>query len=1115
MKIKKLIKYSLSFFAVTILIVVILLGGFIYHTSYSESGGQLVFEQTQGFLKDFFNIELSASEYSIKPLQFWQIKDLRVVKQEEENGGLSLDILVKSVDLKMSFSILSQNLLVPNFEIDGANIKAKLKAPESTEPEIYDGTESEETDLNTMIMELFLVSSEVIVEKFSVKNSSLDFHYITADQDIRVRESINLEGMFRFKDRRMAFQLNSNLKNTGEPSMTLDSEFMNLSFDLESQIDFDFEVGLEESSWVFRSKDSKSNLEVVDFEMIQKSKGETARLDAEPISLEFKLNQEIRTNDIRNFPFLIAKNYGLFLTGKTKKVRYRSKSLKGKVLSTVADLEGILIDIEVPDRPGAKDKIDSKLSSLIRVEKIRSPFLKKPAILLFESELSIKDSLESGKFNLIGVFDGIRFLNTENTLDVNSQNALSSSLKVEFPRKVLNKFVLPALPFDFSGLRGRTVLEIKKKAEVQHILDFISSLHSQLDYSVQVSIDNPSEKPFSSLLVNSTGTLQEFKPTQLKFDLESPSISYMQNSADQIKLAGSLDSSNEVRLKLNSKTLKIDGLKSIESLVLEKKANISSDYNEFKGELSVSAFENSVVSIDFAARVLDSCDIQINTKLIDLEVASKLLKQNLSFLGQWKADLTSKFSSQKSCLDVSSSGRLLEEEKFNVHMSGVAQQTEDGEGQFSSVFYDDVKFDFNMNMADELEVMAKLDLPQIDVKKLLKSGEMKMEFDSTLNRKTLKSGKLNFEMENKTLSLAKPDGGFESFGAIKSKVVGELNADSVLTLPIAYIDFGDRFFRTRVSGQYDLKRKNSLIQGRVQLQSKSKEIKTVLGSVLGKMTIPFELGIRRGTELKLTGRMLFNKFFIEKDGFAIGPINGPVNFEERLSLKGKAVSFTEVIQRNPFERVEYKQVQPLLSEADQLFVKEVRWAGRSFGPIYGFFSVKQNLLNMHSFDFVFPDGGHMDGEFSLDFRPQQLEIGLLNRVTQLRLSKVLPEKFLKGIDRSKDMVSARTGIVFNLNEGQINGRIDVTKVSEDGLLSLLNVLDPTYENDQINKARLGLSLAAPSEVVMVFNQGFVDVEISFDALAVPGISLYGIPVSQIMLSKLEGIKKLLQEIPLK
>jgi len=286
-------------------------------------------------------------------------------------------------------------------------------------------------------------------------------------------------------------------------------------------------------------------------------------------------------------------------------------------------------------------------------------------------------------------------------------------------------------------------------------------------------------------------------------------------------------------------------------------------------------------------------------------------------------------------------------------------------------------------------------------------------------------------------------------------------------------------------------------------------------TVRGRITLPIHLTIYRGREVSLSGEASLGDFAWSKDKMSASGINGRVPFSEKLDWDGKNIHFSRLMNQNPFERVAFERIRPLLSGAEQLRVDKITWEDRVYGPFIGYFSVEQNMLSIHQFDFDMGPG-RIHGEMFFDAYPANLRLGVLARLTGLDMNEILPERFLKRLKPGEKVINGRSGFVLNINRGVLDGRIDVTDMGPDQLAALINVLDPSYEDSKMNKVRGLLRVGYPTSVSLVFRDGFMDMDIDLMILRVgQRESLREIPLSSILSGPTSEIVKTTEKGPLK
>jgi hypothetical protein len=243
----------------------------------------------------------------------------------------------------------------------------------------------------------------------------------------------------------------------------------------------------------------------------------------------------------------------------------------------------------------------------------------------------------------------------------------------------------------------------------------------------------------------------------------------------------------------------------------------------------------------------------------------------------------------------------------------------------------------------------------------------------------------------------------------------------------------------------------------------------------GAMTMPWTLSVIGGRELDLEGSLKLDSFAIGGRDWGVSGISGAIPVSEKLALDQGRLRFTRLITRNPFERVDFERVRPLLDDAVPFKVDSIHWQEKSYGPLIAFLSLEQNMLLAQQANLTL-GRGRVYGEFFLDAYPAHLQVGVLSRITSLDLGEVLPQEYLKRVPSGDRAVSARTGVVVDLNRRTLSGRVDVTRIGAPQLVMLINLLDPAFRDEKLNRIRSLLSLGAPKSVEVSIDKGYADLK---------------------------------------
>jgi hypothetical protein len=263
-------------------------------------------------------------------------------------------------------------------------------------------------------------------------------------------------------------------------------------------------------------------------------------------------------------------------------------------------------------------------------------------------------------------------------------------------------------------------------------------------------------------------------------------------------------------------------------------------------------------------------------------------------------------------------------------------------------------------------------------------------------------------------------------------------------------------------------------------------------------------------ELSLVGPIQLEHFQFKTQNVAMDEISGELPVSENIKLS--PFGFVRLLTENPFERVQFEQIRPLLNESHPLRIERIHWLEKQYGPLIGFASLDQNRFFIHQLDLNML-AGQVYGEMFADIEPHSLQAGFLGRISNLDLAIVLPKKFTKRQQVQSNILSARAGLVLNVNKNSLTGRLDVTKLGSEQLISLMNTLDPDYKNEKFNKMRGLLKLGYPTGIFAAFANGYMDLGVDLSLIGLNNHqSLNAIPISSLIAKSLSG---LLQKKPQK
>ncbi|MBI3535574.1 MAG: hypothetical protein HY072_08850 [Deltaproteobacteria bacterium] len=416
----------------------------------------------------------------------------------------------------------------------------------------------------------------------------------------------------------------------------------------------------------------------------------------------------------------------------------------------------------------------------------------------------------------------------------------------------------------------------------------------------------------------------------------------------------------------------------------------------------------------------------------------------------------------------------------------------------NQLFSEPITINHKVNLKSEkIELEMTANLPSLEVKKVAKFQDTQIlatvrspnvfaakDLDFSLK---IKQGLITFAKEFVRRSYTLKNGlNLTMGGTIRDRARFNLDEFSA--------DFNNSLVRLSAEATGKVKEKEFQTKGQLTLDI-PKDFPSIAGTAIrGRIEFPWTLSIIQGRLLAFRGDIDVFNLDWSKENLHVTGISGKIPVSEKLLWDGKKIKFEHLIIQNPFERVDYERLRPLINGAARIRFEEIGFENMTYGPFVGFFSVDQNVISAHQFDFTLGSTGRTYGEMYFDLYPANLQMGFLARLTEVNLKEVMPKKYLTKIPQEEKNLSGRLGIVLNLNKGSIDGRMDITEIGRGQLLALINVLDPKYQNDKMNMARSKLGLAYPTFVTMVFQNGYMDMSVQL-SLADLNAQIRGIPIS--------------------
>lgn len=338
------------------------------------------------------------------------------------------------------------------------------------------------------------------------------------------------------------------------------------------------------------------------------------------------------------------------------------------------------------------------------------------------------------------------------------------------------------------------------------------------------------------------------------------------------------------------------------------------------------------------------------------------------------------------------------------------------------------------------------------------------------------------------------------------KTTGEWNNNKgrvrISTYPLSVVQFDSQLELNSSSLKSDSKLQLDLPEGLTE--------KLIQKKIQGSLVFPFQWVMSPPSntqEIYFKGMAQLKNFSYSDKQFKVTGVNGQIPLTERLiyqPTRGKVTqdqsspspspspspqqllpiswSFQDIITQNPFERADYQRFDPLVRSSELFRIQEIQWENVKYGPFRGAIEVEQNRIALHQFILDLSKGS-LGGEFFIDLNQKNQQMGFLGRLTQVNLSDILPSRFLMKDSTSSALpLNARLGLLLSINKKNLEGRLDFNEIGGPQLMTLINVLDPNFENVKMNKVRSILQVGYPTALSMSFHDGMTDLSMDLEAL---------------------------------
>ncbi|MEN9825737.1 MAG: hypothetical protein RI953_1482 [Pseudomonadota bacterium] len=358
----------------------------------------------------------------------------------------------------------------------------------------------------------------------------------------------------------------------------------------------------------------------------------------------------------------------------------------------------------------------------------------------------------------------------------------------------------------------------------------------------------------------------------------------------------------------------------------------------------------------------------------------------------------------------------------------------------------------------------------------------------------------------------------EEIGPYLKNIATQLNiqtdAKTRVDIRQGSVNTGKDKFIVNFKGGSDIKATNSRFEGQLAVKPPKVFRYGIRAqdkvSLDGVVHVGWELTQKEQKSVRLAGEARLEGFSAQHQLGGLRNANGRIPFQQELELINfKSLKWSYLIQDNPFKRVDASKFVPLLDEDSLLVIEQLNALDKKFGPLRGRFSLKQNMLTIDKLDADIFEGV-LAGQGFVDIQPSRLMAGLQGRVTKLNTALLAANP-----EQAKPApLSARLAMDVDLSKSLVEGRVDVTEIGKNQLLSMMDVLDPTGADPLLNKARLALAVGYPTYVGLQMLQGFLDLDVGIGGVVSQRFTIPHLPLTPIINAKTQDLVKTMREVPI-
>lgn len=619
----------------------------------------------------------------------------------------------------------------------------------------------------------------------------------------------------------------------------------------------------------------------------------------------------------------------------------------------------------------------------------------------------------------------------------------------------------------------------------------------------------------NSLLMNiaqqqpSPKNLARFKTVQIQSELNVPA-----------REAGAAASAVDLNLKVTAERLQHKALKKSVDLVqdLHLQAQVGDRISgELKGKTRLDSYDLMNLELgwqDKPNELASQSLIRVNAepalqKIVD---AAKALDD----FGGIKLQSEHKIKLVHGAARLQDIKRLdLNQIKADIQLTQIIEQTPIGQAQRTLHWQTPLRLDSRIQLAKgRADLLTRLVEPRITAQDQATVNNLQALIKASVtDLQKPDSGEVKLMVDADSIELLKEIPEQERIHKLlkRLKVIfhGTLENKDRINIKTAYFGLHDKLLQFKGQGAF---RMNSQGHFDGQLESQIGNITDAPFTGTGSLLVPIKLVLFDKTRLSIDADPRFQNFSVQYGDALVKNLHGGIHMHEELSVDQGRIGFLYLDTQNPFARVDYDNLEPYVGDRPLLSMEQLRWKHILLGPLVANFEVRQNLILLNDLKMDLLQGSAM-GRFYLDLQPERLQLGFLGRFSGLQL-ELVRESQRRLPTKEWAPLSGRMALNFDIRKRLATGRMDLTEVGKQQILSLLDVLDPEYKDDQMVMARRALILSYPQGVGIGMEQGLMDMNINLGGIIGKDIFIRSIPLTGLINAKagesLQKVEKLLQ-----